>query len=74
MPPDVLSAIRAQADQADSPVKAAALLHIARVLTTIDQAEAERVFERGWAFLPTLPNRKRDILMSEAVAGGRSKS
>ncbi|HWW86092.1 MAG TPA: hypothetical protein VNZ26_20995 [Vicinamibacterales bacterium] len=69
-----MSAVRAQADQAGPPVKAAALLHIARVLTTIDQAEAERVLERGLALLSTLPEYERDILMTEAVAGGRSKS
>ena len=56
MPPDVLSAVRAQADQADPPVKAAALLHIARVLTTIDQAEAGRILERDWPFARPSPN------------------
>jgi hypothetical protein len=69
-----LSAVRAQADHGDPPVKAAALLHIARVLTTIDLAEAERVLERGLALLSTLTEYEREILMTEAVAGGRSKS
>jgi hypothetical protein len=69
-----VSAVRAQADQADPPVKTAALLHIARMLTTIDQTEAERVLERGLALLSTLPEYERDVLMSEAVERGRSKS
>jgi hypothetical protein len=57
----LLSEVRRQIEQSDPSVKAAAILHLARVLTVFDQAEAERVLERGitLAFENSHPCRRR---------------
>ena len=47
MPEELLRTAREQADKSNAGVRAAALLHIARVLTAFDQAEAERALETG---------------------------
>ena len=68
MPRQILSAARDQAERSDSPVKAAALLHIARVLTAFDQPEAERVLEQAITLASELSEEDRDIILGEAVS------
>jgi hypothetical protein len=65
---DILSAAREQAEQSDAPVKAAALLRIARVLTAFDQAEADRVLEGGIALATELPEPDRSTIINCAVS------
>jgi hypothetical protein len=68
MPQDILSAAREHAEQSDPPVKAAALLRTARVLTTFDQAEEERVLERGIALAAELPESGRSTILKGVVS------
>lgn len=63
MPQDILSAATEQAEQSDPPVKAAALLCAARVLTAFDQAEAARVLERGIALATALSELDRSTIL-----------
>jgi hypothetical protein len=63
----ILSEVRVQVEQSDAPVRAAALLHLARVLTAFDQAEAENVLERGIALTLEIPKPANDALISQAV-------
>ena len=63
----ILSEVRGQVEQADAPVRAAALLHLARVLTAFDQAEAENVLEMGIALTLEIPKPANDALISQAV-------
>ena len=63
----ILSEVRGQVEQSDPPVRAAALLHLARVLTAFDQAEAENVLERGIALTLEIPKPANDALISQAV-------
>ena len=67
MPQDLLADARGQAERSGPAVKAAALLHLARVLTKVDSAEAERVLDEGLALTATLPEGERDILIGEAA-------
>jgi len=48
-------------------VKAAALLHLARVLTAFDKAEAERVLDTGIALAFEVPKPAGDALLTQAV-------
>jgi hypothetical protein len=66
MPQDILSAATEQAEQSDPPVKAAALLCAARVLTAFDQAEAARVLERGIALATALSELDRSTILKGA--------
>jgi hypothetical protein len=68
MPQQLLWAAREQAAESDPPVRAAALLHIARVLTVFDRAEAELVLDRGLALIPGLPERDRDTILGQAIS------
>lgn len=68
MPQDILSAAREHAEQSDPPVKAAALLRTARVLTTFNQAEAERVLEREIALAAELPESDRSTILKGVVS------
>jgi hypothetical protein len=68
MPQDILSAATEQAEQSDPPVKAAALLCAARVLTAFDQAEAARVLERGIALATALSELDRSTILKGAVS------
>jgi uncharacterized protein (TIGR03435 family) len=68
MPQDMVPDAREQADRSAPAVKAAALLHLARVLTKVDSAEAEHVLDEGLALTATLPEGERDILIGEAAA------
>jgi hypothetical protein len=56
-----------QAEQSEPSVRAAALLRIARVLTKIDQAEAERLLDRGLALLAELPEDERNAITPQAT-------
>jgi uncharacterized protein (TIGR03435 family) len=64
----VVSAALAQAERSSPPVKAAALLHIARVVNAFDHAEAERVLERGIAAAGVLREPDRSVIMGQAVS------
>ena len=68
MAQDFLSAAREQAEQSDPPVKAAALLRIARVWKAFDQAEAERLLERGITLATKLPEPDRSRILEGAVS------
>ncbi len=54
MPRQLLSDALEQAERSEPVVRAAALLHIARVLNAFDHAEAERVLDRGIALAADL--------------------
>lgn len=66
MPPELLTAMR-EAEESEPAVRAAALLRIARVLTKIDQAEAERLLDRGVALLAELPEPERSAISPQAT-------
>ncbi|MBV9267284.1 MAG: hypothetical protein JO061_14025 [Acidobacteriaceae bacterium] len=63
----ILSEVRGLAEQSDPPVRAAALLHLARVLTAFDQAEAEDVLEKGIALTLEIAKPANDALTSQAA-------
>jgi uncharacterized protein (TIGR03435 family) len=58
----LLNDSREKVESVAPALQATALLHIARVLTTIDRAEAERVLERGLSVIEGLPARDRHDL------------
>jgi hypothetical protein len=60
MPRQLLAAALEQAERSDPVVRAAALLHIARVLDAFDHADAERVLEQGITLAEELPEPERD--------------
>jgi len=64
---DLLSSAREQAEQSEPSVKAAAQLHIARVLTALDRAEAERVLESGITLVSELPEPDRSSISPSMV-------
>jgi uncharacterized protein (TIGR03435 family) len=64
---DLLREAREQAALSAPPIKSAALVHIARVLTTIDRGEAEHVLDEGLALAASLPEDERDVLLGEGV-------
>jgi hypothetical protein len=64
----IVSAALAQAERSAPTVKAAALLHIARVVNAFDHAEAERVLERGIAATDVLREPDRSVIMGQAVS------
>jgi hypothetical protein len=66
MVPELLEAIH-QSEQSEPSVRAAALLRIARVLTKFDQAEAERLLDRGLALLAALPDDTRTAIAPQAT-------
>jgi hypothetical protein len=55
-----------KAEDSAPPVRAAALLRIARVLTKIDQPAAERLLDRGLALLAELPEPERSAITPQA--------
>ena len=55
------------AEQSDPSVEAAALLRIARVVAKVDQAEAERLLDRGLALLAELPEEERAAIAPQAT-------
>lgn len=66
MPQELLVAMLL-AEQSEPPVRAAALLRIARVLATVDQAEADRLLDRGLALLAALPEEERSAITPQAT-------
>src|SRR5437773_438133 len=68
MPQHLLSDALEQAERSEPVVRAAALLHIARVLNAFDHAEAERVLDRGIALAGDLAEPDREVILSEAVS------
>ncbi len=66
MVPELLVALH-QSEQSEPSVRAAALLRIARVLTKFDQAEAERLLDRGLALLAALPEDDRSAVTPQAA-------
>jgi hypothetical protein len=66
MPPELLAAML-QAEQSEPSARTAALLRIARVLAKADQAEAERLLDRGLALLAELPEEERAAIAPQAM-------
>jgi len=67
MPQDILARAQQQAAQSEPPIQAAALFHIARVLTALDREDAVRVLDKGLAIATALSGLDRECLLSEAV-------
>ena len=65
---DLVSDACGKAERSAPAVRAAALFHLARVLTKIDAADAPRVLEQGLALAATLPAEDREILLGEGAA------
>jgi hypothetical protein len=63
---DLLARARAEAERAAAPVRAAALMRIARVETAFDRGQARITFEMGLAEARGLPGRARHDLLSSA--------
>jgi hypothetical protein len=63
----LLSEARSQTERSDPPVKAAALLHLARVWTAFDRAEAERLLETGITLAFEVSEPASDAFRSQAV-------
>ena len=68
MPRELLSASLQEAEHSEPPVRAAALLHIARVVNVFDHGEAERVVERALAPANDLPEPDREVVLAQAVS------
>ena len=64
----IVAAALEQADRSTPAVKAAALLHIARVVNALDHVQAERVLDRGIAAADVLREPDRSVLMGQAVS------
>jgi hypothetical protein len=58
---------REQAERSDMAVRAAALMHIARVLALSDQTAAEQLLEQGIALAKGLDGRAAELLLSNAI-------
>jgi hypothetical protein len=67
MPQDLLRQVLEQTGYSAAPIKAAALLHIARVLTEFDRERAVRVLDEGLSLARTLPATDQQIILGEAV-------
>jgi hypothetical protein len=67
MPQDLLPRVLEQTAYTSPPIKAAALLHIARVLTQFDREQAVRVLDEGLSLARTLPETDKQIILGEAV-------
>jgi hypothetical protein len=67
MPQDLLRQVLEQTGHSAAPIKAAALLHIARVLTEFDRERAVRVLDEGLSLARTLPATDQQIVLGEAV-------
>ena len=66
MPRELLASAREQAERSDPAVRAAALLHIARVQTAFDREEALRTFQQGLEEVWQLTGREREFLLEQA--------
>jgi hypothetical protein len=67
MPQDLLPKVLEQTAYTSAPIKAAGLLHIARVLTQFDREQAVRVLYEGLSLARTLPETDKQIILGEAV-------
>lgn len=56
-----------QAERSEPPVRAAALMHIARVLARSDQAAAEQLLERGISLAKEINGRAASLLLQNAI-------
>ena len=65
---ELLSASLQEAELSEPAVRAAALLHIARVVNVFDHADAERVVERALALATALPEPDREVVLAQAVS------
>ncbi|HVW07389.1 MAG TPA: hypothetical protein VHC90_02345 [Bryobacteraceae bacterium] len=63
---ELLSLVRAQAEEAATTVRAGALLRIARVMTASDRAEARRVLELGIDAVRGIPGDDGEVLRKSA--------
>jgi hypothetical protein len=64
----LINEILQKAEQSEPPVKAAALLYIARVLAAFDRPEAERMLEEGIELIFALPKPAADPLLDQAIS------
>ena len=64
---ELLAAVIEQAERAEPPVRAAAFLHVARVLTRYDLAAAEALLDRGIALARELPEIERTPILTNAI-------
>src|ERR1700722_13186046 len=71
-PPDMsqqlLLAAWKQAERCETPVRAAALMHIGRVLTCSDQAAAEQLLEQGIALAKQVDGDASSLLLQNAIS------
>jgi hypothetical protein len=65
MPQELLRRALEHALRSDPPIKAAALLHIARVLTVFNREQCLSVFDLGIALARTLSEHEKDVLLAE---------
>ena len=68
MPEELLSASLQEAERSDPAVRAAALLHIARVTNAFDQVRAETLVERALVLVQALPDPDREVVLAQAVS------
>jgi hypothetical protein len=68
MSEQLLLAARKQAERSEPPVRAAALMHIARVLARSDQAAAEQVLEQGIALAKQIDVDATSLLLRNAIS------
>jgi hypothetical protein len=62
---DLLASALSQAERSDAPVRAAALMRIARVQTVLAPSEARQTFGRGLQEMQLLPPSHMDFLLQE---------
>jgi hypothetical protein len=67
MSQQLLLAAREQAERSEPAVRAAALMHIARVLARSDQAAAEQLLERAMSLAKELDTNAASLLLGNAV-------
>ncbi len=64
----LVAAALEQADRSEPTVKAAALLHLARVVNALDRAKGEQVLSRGLAAAAALREPERSVILREGVS------
>ena len=67
MPQQLLQTAREQAERSEPAVRAAALMHVARVLARSDQAAAEEMLERAIGLARELEGNTASLLLGNAV-------
>jgi hypothetical protein len=65
---DLLAGAAKQAEQAEPAVRAAALMHVARVIARSDQAAAEQLLEQGIALAERIERDAPSLLLRNAVS------